>query len=987
MFKRFGVLIFIILFIVAPVIYFAGPSFIKRKIKTEVFAQTQIEIDYDQILIISGTPIKLQLTNFSAKKKNELNLTIKAIDFEINAQEILGNWNAKNVKSTILIDDVVLNYKHLSLPETTAPGSAESAPIELTDSKDFLRKTLAINDLDFQFKITKFDYNVQIPAGSFRVYGNNTEMKAKGIDNPFDFSFNAFVYSKSDLGPLSNIYVPIGIRSVFSLKDGKANILRSDFNIADIKNNFSGIVVLKTLDFDTTLRTNIAKVESLEFLKKYQSLFPFSDTSGSLSLEVVARGNAHSLPDTHIKGVLNLKSLSTNVNFKTADMSAKGPVILDALAAFTYAHKIPALNSATWKVNLDNCALSYKDLFQKPAAIRLASEGTISYISDLTIEKFNLLFHSLDVSAKGMASYLKSSDLSVTVKPFKLQDFKNFLPNNKDYDISGNVEIDAQIKGFLTQPRYLSVDVRKIHANNFKYYLKYKNDQFTVEGPLSFTFLGNLLFERAQVLKGSITGQSDLSGLNIWQGQHLRKSNKDIFKLNWAVHAQDSRLNIEKLHLNSFMASFNLKGRPPLAKDDIFDLTLDLESMNWKRAKEHIPPNEWLDTIADMSNKGSIRVRGKLDPFEPLASKVSVDSNLETVITRLSMPFNFHLSKSPASTTSQPEPVLSVPGAFIKSEDLLKAVRWNQKVTIQNVSFKNSSSFQNIILNANLFNNQLQLAGEIGSIFNGRMKFTDVIVPLTEEDPKIKFNLASSNLSFSPLIEFVMPEYKDLLVGVANFDVTGVTKMPGTLNFKKDLVATGSFSIPQSEVQTMKVIDEVKQKFAAIKDFGVPSAVPVSNLSAATQSKFEIKNLAIQLTDFRAIARNNDEIALNGNVNFDLNSRIEGVLKLVNIPVRGDFLAANQNGAGHVEIPIRIEGNLKQPKWSFAGNTFDQMTQNFINYQKDKAKVFVDRKVAEAKIQAQAELDKQKKMAEKALEQKKKELENEAKKQLNNLFK
>ncbi|OYZ17284.1 MAG: hypothetical protein B7Y39_15410, partial [Bdellovibrio sp. 28-41-41] len=89
----------------------------------------------------------------------------------------------------------------------------------------------------------------------------------------------------------------------------------------------------------------------------------------------------------------------------------------------------------------------------------------------------------------------------------------------------------------------------------------------------------------------------------------------------------------------------------------------------------------------------------------------------------------------------------------------------------------------------------------------------------------------------------------------------------------------------------------------------------------------------------------------------------------------------------HLEIPIIIQGNLMQPKWSFAGNTVEKMTQNFIEYQKTKVKQHVDRKVAEVKDQAQAEVDKKKKEAELEIEKKKKELENEAMKQLNGLFK
>lgn len=988
MLKRALLLVLFGIVTVAAAAFFMGPSFLKRKARTELYARMQIELEYKSISIVSLSPLKISITDLSLKKRKELSVTIKSLVTEINLKEILMDMDHKSIRYELLVDDIAVNYK-ASTDETAETAVAGTpSPIPTTgDLRDFLKNSFGIQELTLHTKIGKFDYNVQLPMGAFRVYGNNTTLKIANLDSPIDFTFNANVFSQSALGPLSQMYIPINIHSQVIFKNGVANILKSDFNIADIKNSFTGLVNLKNYDYDSSLKLTIEKIENVEFLKKNQAKFPVSDTKGSLNLDLSIRGNINDIPNTNVKGQLNLKNVSTHVNWSGFDVIAKGPLTLDLTSGFTYANKIPALNSASWKVNLDKMEIAYKDIFLKQPEVHLASEGTVSYLNDLAIERFRFFFHTLDVSAKGMASLLRSSDLQFSVKPFKLQDFKPFLPNNKNFEISGDVEIDGQIKGFLDQPKYLTMDLRKVQANNIKYFLKYSNELISVEGPLSFTFLGNLFIERAQVLKGSITGQSDLSSLVIKQKNQVMKAASELFKLAWSVRAHEGKLNIEKLNLNSFLANFTLKGQPPLAKDDSFDLSLDLESMQWKRVKSYLPKIDMLDTVADMNNKGSVRVRGKLDPFNLVKSKVSVDTNMETTITSVALPFNFHLSTAPAAKPDAVPVPLTTPTAFVKDPELLSAVRWNHKISIQNVSLKDSSKFQNISMTANLNKNQLKLDGEIGSIFNGKMAFKDVLIPLTENDPKIIYNLSSANLSFASLIEFVMPEYKDLLKGVANLEVSGSSKLPGTLNFKPDLVARGKFNIPVSEVQTLKVLNEVKQKFASIKDYGVPASVNISNLSASTEARFEIQKQIITLEDMKLVARNQDEVQLKGVVSFDLDSKLSGVLRLVNLPVSGDFLLANQNKAGQVEIPVVIEGNLKEPKWSFVGNTFEKMTQNFFDFQKNKAKALVDRKVAEVKTQANAELNKQKKQAEALIEQKKKELENEAVKKLDALFK
>tara|TARA_B110001454_G_scaffold219203_1_gene252144 strand:- start:61963 stop:64935 length:2973 start_codon:yes stop_codon:yes gene_type:complete len=990
MLKRILILFFTIVVGFGSAVYYLGPAYLKRKINLFAYASMRLEANYDQIKVESFNPLKINVSNITIKKNKDFYFSIKKLNFDLNLKDILMNWGNKSIKFQLFADEFNASYKDVPIPGTEKPTempknvSGEAA----ANMRDYLKTSYGINALDLLIKIGKFDYQIKTGSGAYRLYGNNTTLKVSSLETPIEFTLNSYLYSDANLGPLSKTYVPINIHSQVTIKDATANILKSEFQIAGIRNTFAGLVSLKNMDFDTTLKTHIPKIETLDFLKTYKDKFPVSDARGAVNLDMVLRGNINNILATQIKGILNLTSVEAFLKYKTPDATAHGPVNLTMSTSFVLTNLVPSISTASWKLKLDDCTLAYKDMFLKEAGITLSSEGTISYITNLNIDRFKLQFHSLDISAKGFASYDRSSDISFNIKPFKLQDFKKFLPNNRDHDISGDVEVDAQIKGFLTQPKNLSANIKKLQASNIKYFLKYKNDQVSLEGPVSLNLFGVLSLESAQVLKGSITGNSDLTGLVVTQDKQIRKTNTDMFKINWSIQAQNGRLNIEKLSVNTFLSSFVLSGRPPMGLDDNFDLKLNLENLNWKKAKTYLPPNEWLNTVADMTNKGTLQIQGKLDPFEIQHSKWSLNTELETNITGLAMPFNFHLSNTPAPGNSAPEAPLTTAPAFIKNKTLLKTVRWNHKVNIQKVTFKDSTAqFQNISLNANLNDSKLTMAGEIGHIFNGKMAFSDVIVPLVEPDPKINFKMTSSNLSFSPLVEFVLPQYKELITGVSSFNVDGKTKIPGTLNFKKDLVAKGNFVIPVSELQTLKIINEVKQQFSAIKDFGVPSMVPVKNLGAATKSEFEIKNLALQLNKFNATIPGGDELNLDGLVKFDLDSKINAVLKLVNLPVHGDFMLANKSQSGGLEIPITIEGNLMKPKWSFAGNTIQKMTQNFIEYQKNKVRQQVDRKVAEVKDQAQAEVEKKKKEAELEIEKKKKELENEAMKKLNGLFK
>lgn len=986
MLKRLVGIAFLIIIAVSAVLYFFGADILKRKLKNELYSHMNINFEYNTIILSSINPLEIIITDITLKKRKEFDLSIKSIRTELNIIEIISNWSNKSIRSVLVVDNLKSNIK---LSTTTKPATIDSSGIATPsnigsfDLKEYFKSNFGIMHLDFTFKITKFDNTIYATDGNYRFTGSDTLFKITGLDKPILLNLNALIYSQNTFGPLSGIYVPIKTTSQFVINHGVFKLLKSDTSIADVKSTLQAQIILNNLDFDSSIKIHTPQIEAISFLKRYQNQFPFTDQAGAMTLDIGAKGNIKSIADVQLKGHLVVKSFSAHMKYKTPDLSLQGPLKLDLNSTFTYFNKTPAIMATSWKLNLDKSELAYKNIFHKDNSIRLQTEGTASYSSDITIDQFRLWFHTMDISIKGMASQLRSSDLSVSLKPLKLQDFKKFLPNNKDFDISGDLELEALVKGFLNQPKYLTVDVKKIKANNVKYYLDFKNDLFSANGPLYFTLLGHLLYERAQVLSGSIKGFGDLTQLKVSHRNQVRKNKSDLFKAAWTIQAKDGRLNIEKLLLNTYLTNLTVKGLPPLSQEDQFNLTIDLASLNWPLIKPMLPKNEWLDTIADMKNKGTITAKGKLDPFQPLESQLEINSNLQTDITSLDLPFNFHFSKQPPVNQDEIPVALTTPDAFIQNTDLLRRVRWNHKVSINKLTFKNSSSFHNVNLAADLANNNIRVSGDIKYIFNGRLAFSEVSIPLTQPDPIITYKLNSSNISFSPLVEFIMPEYKEIIDGVANFEVAGQTKIPGTLNFKKDLIAKGQFRIPESKIYMLKLLNEIKQRFSP----GKSQNVSINNLSASTEAEFEVKDSNITIAYFKSKAPNNDEIELNGQIGFDLDSQIKALLKLVSLPVHGDFLAANQNAAGQIEIPITIEGNLMQPKWSFVGNTFEKMTQTFVDYQKNKAKILIDRKIAAAKVQAQAEIDKRKKEVQNEIEFKKKELSEEAKKKLGELFK
>ncbi|MCB0369566.1 MAG: hypothetical protein KDD45_09005, partial [Bdellovibrionales bacterium] len=254
-------------------------------------------------------------------------------------------------------------------------------------------------------------------------------------------------------------------------------------------------------------------------------------------------------------------------------------------------------------------------------------------------------------------------------------------------------------------------------------------------------------------------------------------------------------------------------------------------------------------------------------------------------------------------------------------------------------------------------------------------------IPLTTPDPNSTYSVIAKNIDLDQIISIMLPDYSHLIKGQANLSCSGTSYLPNSVNFAKGLSLSGQFDYPNGKIETLNIIALVKDRLQKIP--GISSSemkIIQEPMEGKISSGFVMKNQIITLTQFKLESLKQEEINLSGQLMPNKDINMKGSLKLVHLPLKGDFIVANQDNSGRVVFPIDIKGSLLHPQWSFLGNSIDTMKNKFFEYEKNKsinlAKKEVVKKSQQLKQSAQKEIDAQKR-----------NITNSAKKALEGLFK
>lgn len=925
-----------------------------------------IQLDFKDIYIGSISPLGIEFSDVSIKKDSQLSLQAKSL--EIKLIDLVKMIISQNKQLTVKIKLSEFNISvspSIQKPKNEIATSNRSAQ-KIEKLQQFIPKNSFVSDLNLQLELENGAMSFLTPNAPdihTKIEKLSVNLSTIKSDISFDYKGSLLTSDKN-----LNVDFPLAISSHLELSEGWIRSKRTTLNFMGIE---SQILINYHLDkkyIDLKSSVEIPNLNSLSYALIKN--MPVQKLIGSLQTDLKVVGYLDKSP--LITGNINLNIISGNLEFKRNDISTLGTFKLILKTKFEYFKNL-SLNDFNWDIDLTPLYFEKSKLIKKPTSTVFLSKGSGSYNGDLSLNHFSLQFDKFFIKASGFLSLTRKSNFTFELPEFNLAGVEKFLSFLPQYPINGIIEAKGEVQGYLNDPKNLSLKLEPFRVSQFSYILYKTINDVVVEGPIKGNILGNISIRNQVAEKGDIKGSLDAQSLTIKKNGESLKIKDEPLKIGFATIVKDKVIQIPDCNINSLLGHLNLNGRPPLSLTDSFELNIILNSMNWDRIRNFLPKNELLANIKNLTGNGKINLKGKLNPSDLKNSEIKIMSQTRFNISEVKLPWDLKINTDNTKKESKNNTPQIESKPLIESNHFLKNLTLNNTLHVDKIIFKDNQTIEDLTLNATLKSESLILTGAINKFFEGTLNILNMTVPLTTADPKMDFKVQTKSINLGQLITSILPEYKEIIKGSSSLNAEGSSYLPSSLNFKKGLFVKGDFRYENGRIESFNFINLIKSKLVSYPDISTPITLKENPLEGIIVSSFVLKDTNIVVESFQAKTKRNEEINIKGTLSSEMKANLTANLKLKDLPLKGDFISANKDSEGFIHFPIEIKGNLQKPEWSFVGNTLDKMIQNYL--QSEKSKVIASAKSTATRV-IQNEIEKQKK-----------NIEEDAKKKLQGLFK
>ena len=932
---------------------------IKFKTKIEELASQQLQGQV-KIKILSAPiswPLEIQLSGLQIDSKkygiqgsiDRISASLDIKSFSFKEKKLFPEIKFK-IKKAQLIFQKIPSTASIPAPAPAKNSPSYPLPQNLSEIKS---RVPQLKDLSFIFTISDTQFEIHADESeAFRFNNWNTRIEMENLTSPIRFSqtFNTIL----QMGQVS-VSTPVSIEGQTELKNGQFDLLGFRTKFLNIESLISGHFNLNTKGFQIQSRTmtpDLAKIP-LNIPE-----FPLKSWSGSLSFDVRAIQENSKAP-LYISGAFQLKDFQAQLNYSNGlekDLvAADGPLKAFCVGQFQFARGASSLfyfPTLSWKLDLKETQIRFKELFFKHVGVNLSSEGELSWNQVTQIKKANLKFYSLNANVAGTFDPKQNSNLAFDFSTPSLLGFESFFPMLSSSPLSGSLQGQVFVSGPLQDYKNLKIDLKKLELSQGRGKVSLKNETNEVEGPFLVDVKASGVINKMEVEQGQVSVKSQLSGMAIKIKDLFKKSAGDLLSLDMNAQKNNKKLEIKQGLLSLAAGKIQFHGTPPLAPEEAFDMNIQAINLNLQKLSESFPLLGKF--IKSGTYQARLAIKGKLNLKDIFQSPLSVVGTQD-----LSLPaFTFISQASPTPIEkSQAVVAPSAPKAFINDGLLIQGIDVSTRLSLNEFNF-NNLKISGIQTLARVKNKTLSVAGDVHSVFGGKVKINSIFIPLTTDDPQISYNIGIQNLQSEPALFWISEKTKDLMKGEMNLEVQGQTLMPGSPQFLARLNARGKFSMKDGLLNTLPFEKMAKDGLSKIPGLGQIKSSP-GPLRTNLSSDFSLIKSILDIKNLLAITPRKEEMRLDGKIGLDMNADLSGQVALVDAPVSGSFFEANMDSQKRLVVPIRVTGNLLKPQLSFAEETLKAMMQKTIDYEKRKLGKAAQAGIEKAKKQGEDQLRKE----------------------------
>jgi hypothetical protein len=583
--KKIWLIFLGVVFVSSLAIFWALNSYLDPKLKalieTEGSKALGAPLTVESAKISLWPPVSLSIENLEHKRALGQELKVKRASIHVPLMAIVSKQISQ---VSIRLLEPRLQWQMEPTASTDAKANAQAAP------------PAGVSELNLP--TLPFGVSIEIENGDFSV---NLVDKSKpdGSANaqyglaPFNGSVKIQNYSEPISIAVENsklkvnhskikFTVPIEIQSQWNLdlENFKVSTKNSKAQISAIALDLSGHYDIQTSQQSWQVSTNISDLSKLPELDQWK---------GAL----VGQGKVDLDPKTGPKGevLASFKQISGPVNHTFEKTSAKGSIFLDGQVKLSNLSGLTANTSL--KFDFSKLALEQKDLFVKPAGSVLSGELVASIANNnLNISQSSVVFDKLQAQMSGSVAMAApySSNLKISIPKTQLAGFEKFSPLLKDYGIAGELELEGVIQGPLTEANQLSVSLKPLKLQNFKAGFKYAKDDLKMDGPVSGNLVAQLQARGTQLQEAQLDLSLNLSQLSITKADMFSKPKNEVLDITLTGRKMGAAgIQLQKSRIKTTAGDINITGTIQQPQSPILQLVTDTSKFNLSQLSNLVP--------------------------------------------------------------------------------------------------------------------------------------------------------------------------------------------------------------------------------------------------------------------------------------------------------------------------------------------------------------------------------------------------------------
>lgn len=918
----------------AAAMYFYGQEILKVSIEVFDTSFCQCEIKINKLRWKLQKPLQFSLTELSVKgegidvEAKELRLVLKP---ELLSQQ--PYWK--------LIAEVDIHQAQGTFDEASESPTNTSLPGGEPTARDWNRRWSEYRHFAFSLKMSKS----QLGLSTLEPSSGKSSRKSLDINKlSFDMvaapkrlalSFDG--QWKSDLktdggshlivAPINAVIEVLGSENGIEIKQGSVSVFGVPIKLA-------GSVALPS----NALKFGV-KIErfDLKALPAGVQLPGLSHPEGLVSIDGQFTRTG-TLAPWEVKGTVSLQRIAGHAGWQDSHFKIQGPIKAELELALEYISdkpiKIPKLK---WSLDASEANVHVPGLLNKVEGERFSSQGELRYHESLALDAVDIQLAQIQTSLSGQIEENRNASVDFHLKPFSLSGLEKLFPILREYPLSGIAELKGSLSGSLNKPEDAEVILEKLMLEKVKGNLDWRAGEWTLAGPFSGSANASLHAVGKLVKSGWLNCTIDLTAMKIEKGTFFKKNNQMPLQLNIAAKAGAGALVVDNGQLRGPFGILKIGGIIPVPPAYATNLFLSTEELNLAALRGMVPGASF---IPDGLLKLRLQFPGEVNPSDLLHSVLRPKGEIKLLIPEVMIAG----AEPPLGPKGEAKPLVP-PEPLLPSLPLLQRMDIQTELRVMRVRWR-KQEFGDVKISARLREGDAIGQSVVSKIFDGGLEFTSFEIPLFTIDPVIKFKIKAIRNNLGTVFDLFLPQWKGLATGLLSGQLSGTTKLPSSPSFIEDLVSSGQILVESGRLSSLPIKEYLEGKLSSIPGGqNLSKAVSFENLNLSMMANYKLEKSNLSFKPLIVTSREGHSLNLDGSLGFDKRIKFQGNLSLVGVHRSDSFIVANKDDKGHLVVPVFVDGEFGHPKFYIVDETLFQMTKKMIEFEKEKAKLNLEKKV------------------------------------------